>query len=251
LAARRRLSAIVLGHDRLPASAGSALEIGAVDRTVDDLALLASADLIVVAVPIAFVRPVFEQLARAPGTAPVTDVGSVRRVVQPAGRDVLGTRFVGAHPMAGRERSGPLAAKADLFEGRPCHLFPSDDAAATDQVKAFWTGLGCNVRTDLDAAEHDRIMAAVSHLPHLLSAALARSGDEHRDHAGPGFEGMTRLAGGDPQLWADILLANADAIRAAGEVWQTRFDALLDAVVRQDRSATVDLLRTPAPPEGP
>jgi prephenate dehydrogenase len=153
--------------------------------------------------------------------AVVTDVASVKgavlRDVVAAGADT--TRYVGAHPMAGRERSGVVAARADLFEGRAFVVVPSPDSSA--EAVAAVERLGRDIRSTvvrLDPADHDAAVAAVSHVPQLaaslVAARLEALGEEAVGLAGQGIRDVTRIAASDPGLWTQILAANAPAVRA-------------------------------------
>ena len=185
-----------------------------------------------------------------PGAA-VSDVASVRAGVaeelaatfdQPGG-----SRHAGAHPMAGGERSGLAAARADLFDGCVCLLTPLEGRTAPDAAAAvagFWEGLGAQVRRMTPAA-HDEAVAAVSHLPHLVAAALAGlPGADARACAGPGWRDMTRLAAGSPELWTEILSRNRspvtnalqqciDRLRAVRELLETGREADLEGFLRE------------------
>ncbi len=222
LALKRRLPRVrVAGVGRRSASLRRALKVGAIDTAHLDAAQAASqSDLVILCTPVgAFegylraIRPVLK-----PG-AWVTDVGSTKAEVVRAARRVLGPRgpFIGSHPMAGSERKGPAYARADLFEGATCVLTPT---AATppglaERAEALWRMLGMKVLRMTPAA-HDRAVAAVSHLPHVVSALLMLlPRDGELAVAASGLRDMTRLAGGDPEMWRDILLTNrAEALRA-------------------------------------
>ena len=153
-----------------------------------------------------------------PGAA-VSDVASVRAGVAEELAAIFdqpgGSRHAGAHPMAGGERGGLAAARADLFDGCVCLLTPLEGRTAPDAITAvagFWEGLGAGVRWMTPAA-HDEAVAVVSHLPHLLAAALAGlPGADARACAGPGWRDMTRLAAGSPELWTEILSRNRSPV---------------------------------------
>ena len=171
--------------------------------------------------------------------AVVTDVGSVKAapLAEVAGRVDAGTlsRYVGSHPMAGSERSGPLAASAALFDGRPWAVTPHDraDPGAVALVAAL-VGLCGGVEARLAPDEHDRAVARTSHLPHLAAVLVAGrlqgAPPEHLALSGQGVRDVTRVAGGDPALWEQIVTGNADAVlRLLGEV-RGELDVLIDAV---------------------
>lgn len=191
-----------------------------VPGTSDLATAVRDADLVVLCVPPAAIVPLGERLVPllAPG-AVVTDVGSVKTsIVATLGRAFPDGRFVGGHPMAGRERGGLASARADLFEGALCLLTPEADTdpAAVARVETFWRTLGCRAVPHVSAAEHDRVVARVSHLPHLLAGALLAVTDPAaRACAGPGFRDSTRLAAGPPELWKEILSLNRVAVKDA------------------------------------
>ena len=157
-----------------------------------------------------------------PGTV-ISDVASVRAGVAEELTTIFGqsggvSPYVGAHPMAGAERSGLAAARADLFEGCVCLLTPLEGRTAPEaesRVAGFWQGLGARVHRMTPAA-HDEAVAVVSHLPHVLAAVLAgMPGDAARACAGPGWRDMTRLAAGSPELWTEILSRNRSPVKNA------------------------------------
>jgi prephenate dehydrogenase len=238
LAARERLDAEVRGVDL---RADAALARGAIDSAHDDLAAaLDGADAAFVAVPVdCLVETVGAVLAAAgPGCA-VTDVGSTKAGVTGACRD---PRFVGGHPLAGAEVSGVEHARADLFEGATWYLTPAADAQGVvlERLHRLLSALGARPVV-IDAEVHDRVMAAVSHLPHVLANVLvARAagalGDERVPATGPSFRDATRVAGANPALWNGIYAANAGAL--ADEV-----DGAIAALteVRDDLRAGTDL----------
>ena len=187
--------------------------------------VVAEADTVVLCVPVGAMSALAREIvARISPDALVTDVGSVKaRVVAelaPIFRER--GRFIGSHPMAGSDRSGHTFASADLFDGRVCILTP-DSATRPDAIAdatAFWQSLGCAVRT-LSPAAHDEIVALISHLPHLLAATLvntvAAQNPAAFDFHGPGFFSTTRVAAGQPEMWAEILRTNSAAVRASAE----------------------------------
>ncbi len=208
----------VLGFDRNRDVAQRAAKAGAVDRVLGTVEGATEADLIIIATPITGVKKVLEAIAERirPGTV-VTDLASTKGDVIRWAEKLLprGAFFVGGHPMAGKEQSGPQAAEATLFQGRPYCVIPSVQAspAAVNAV----TGLAMTVGAEpffLDADEHDAYAAAISHVPLVSSLALfnlARGSTAWTDlasMAGPGFRDLTRLASGDPEMAHDIFLTN-------------------------------------------
>ena len=196
------------------------------DMVSSDLdAVLAGASVVVLCVPVGAMPALAREIVtRISPDALVTDVGSVKAgVVAELGLIFRERgRFIGSHPMAGSDRAGHTFASAELFDGRVCILTP-DSATRPDAIAdatAFWQMLGCAVRT-LTPAGHDEIVALVSHLPHLLAATLVNTVAEKNpgafDFHGPGFFDTTRVAGGQPELWAEILRTNSAAVRAGAE----------------------------------
>ena len=218
----RRLVDRVVGIGRNPASLAEARKRGIVDDTTTDLAAgVASADLVVVASAVSTIGPLLDAVDEAaPAGTLLTDAGSTKGSIVARWerrRKQRRCRFVGAHPIAGSHRRGPVAADAGLFEGRLTIVTPAKGTTENDvsRVAEFWAALGSTVFL-MPPKDHDRILAATSHAPHLLAAALAAAtpADVTRFTAG-GWRDSTRIAAGDPGLWADILLDNAAQVTAA------------------------------------
>jgi len=231
----------VLGHDRDAATLAAAVREGHVDVALTpDLSGIEEADAVVLAVPVAADPALLRRVAARPGDAMVTDVGSTKRsVLAAAGAAGLAHRFVGAHPLAGDHRSGWAASRADLFRGATVFLCPAPGSRpeALERADALWRSVGAEPRVT-DAADHDRRMAWVSHLPQAaasaLALALARSG-LHAEALGPGGRDTTRLAASSPELWADILLDNADEAGAALAALEATVATLRLGLERRDR----------------
>lgn len=182
-----------------------------------ELTALRHADLVVLATPVQAILETLPQLAAIAPRARITDTGSTKRAVLAAARAAGLTDFVGGHPMAGSDRTGPDAARADLFDARPWFLIGV--AALVAEIGTFVHQLGATplFMTD-DGAEHDRMMAAVSHLPQVVvSALMARVGEtvgnEGLAYAGSGLRDTTRLAASEASVWESVLATNADALR--------------------------------------
>jgi len=214
LAAKARLGATVAGVDPDP---GPALTAGAIDSAGTLEEALAGADAAFVAAPVAaLAEAIAATLAVAPPGCVVTDVGSVKRAVVASVSD---ERFVGGHPLAGSEASGAAHARADLFDGATWYLTPGPATAGLrlQELHRLLTGLGAKP-TILDAGAHDRMMAVVSHLPHVVANVLvegasdALGGGEGLPLTGPSFRDATRVAGANPALWGQIYAANREAL---------------------------------------
>ena len=189
--------------------------------------------------------------ALAVGDAVVTDVGSIKAAPCRAAAEMASsaamTRYVGSHPMAGSERSGPLAASAALFDGRPWAVTPHETSSpeAVALVEALVELCGA-VPVRLSPEEHDRAVARISHLPHLLAVLmagrLAGAPAEHLSLSGQGVRDVTRVAASDPALWQQIVTANADAVAALLSEVRGDLDALIDAVANGSRDELGSLL---------
>lgn len=246
-----------------------ALELGIADRAESDPAkAVEGADLVVLCTPVGTMADLAK--AFAPALSPqsiVTDAGSVKLPVIERLGPILGTRFVGAHPMAGSERSGIGAARERLFEGAPCIVTPEagSDPATVGRVSEFWTSLGCRV-TRMPAHEHDRLVARISHLPHALAFALVNLVMDTlpagaQDLAGGSFRDATRVAASDPSLWTGILTENRTEVAAglremakllkamASALGEENPDSLLDFLARAKEHR--DNLPLPLPEENP
>jgi len=225
----------VTGRDRDPARAERALELGALDAIGDD----ADATITFVATPVAAIATEARRALGAGGGL-VTDVGGVKASVVEAVDD---SRFVGGHPMAGSEQEGVEGADADLFEGATWVLTPTEgtDAAAYAQVRQIVGTLGAEVVT-LPPDRHDKLVAVVSHVPHLTAAALMRLADERSEEhrallrlAAGGFRDMTRIASGHPGIWPDICSDNRTAIVDVLDELTAALQHLRDVVAVDDR----------------
>jgi prephenate dehydrogenase len=233
--------ATVVGVGRSASNLSAARQLGIADRTwtqdqrwTDELI---DADLVLLATPVGQIPALLGLIAPALGAATVvTDAGSTKQDVIAAGRRHLGAalpRFVPGHPIAGTERSGAAAASDALFRGRSVILTPlaETSAAAQQRVADAWTACGGVVGT-LEAARHDEIFAAVSHLPHALAFALVAQLAARADavdyfrYAATGFRDFTRLASSDPEMWRDICLGNATALRRELSAYRAELDRL-------------------------
>ena len=220
-----RLARRVVGVGHRQSSLDAAIESGSIDEATLDLPhAVAHADLVVLATRVGMIP---EHAAAAiprmkPGSI-LTDVGSVKgsicRAIDEtlAGADGRGVRFVGGHPLAGSDQRGIQAARRGLFRNACCILTPTErtDREALARLRALWEGVGCRVR-ELPPETHDRLVAETSHLPHAVAACLVNNiSDEALKLAATGFMDTTRVAGGDPDLWADICMANREALSEA------------------------------------
>ncbi|HZX07962.1 prephenate dehydrogenase [Kribbella sp.] len=230
-----RLGVVVELVDGNPDNALMAERIGAGSRLVE-----IEPQLVVVAVPPDHVGAVVaEQLERT--TAVVTDAASVKSKPLADARSLVPdvSRYVGSHPMAGSERNGPLAARADLFDGATWAITPHEtsDPDAVDLVRRL--AEACGARTvEMSVADHDLGVARVSHLPHLMSAlaagTLADAPSSHLELSGQGVRDVTRIAAGDPRLWTQIVSANSAALTGLLEQIRGELDRLLVALGKEE-----------------
>jgi prephenate dehydrogenase len=246
----------IVGVGRTRENLETAQARGAIDRFVtlegDWAREAGDADLVLLAAPVAQFPALFATLAPALGPHTLlTDGGSTKQDVVAAARATLGAalpRFVPAHPIAGGERSGAAAANAQLFNERRVIVtpLPETDADAIDHVSAAWRASGAWV-TRLSPERHDRVFAAVSHLPHLIAYALVDElakrpeAAEMFAHAGSGFRDLTRIAASSSEMWRDIALANREALGVELDKYRAALDRLAVALAAGD-AATLQML---------
>ncbi len=247
----------VVGTSRNEANLARALELGVIDRYETRIAAAAEgADLVVVACPLGAVEAVLGELrGRLAAGAVITDVGSAKRSVLEAARAAFGeipAGLVPGHPIAGTEHSGVEASMEGLYRDHRVILTPVAETApeALERVARMWRRVGAEV-LEMDPDHHDQVLAATSHLPHMLAYTLvdclARMSDhvEYFRYAAGGFRDFTRIASSDPRMWHDICVANRDALLAALEHFQGELAATVDLVRRGD-SAGIETLFTRA-----
>lgn len=249
LAARgRSLVGEVVGYGRGEENLETALARGAVDRYSRCAAEAArDADLLVLAVPVRSTRAVAEQLVpHAARDVVVIDVGSVKGEVVAALEGLMTppAAFVGCHPIAGTELSGAANAVSDLFEGQLCVLTPTanTDARALERVRSLWEGVGMRVES-MPAGEHDRLLALVSHLPHLVAYALVGAIEAERvgardsfAYSGGGLRDTTRIAASPAEMWRDIFLHNRAEVLPAIDRFVAALARLREGIEREDAS---------------
>jgi prephenate dehydrogenase len=243
----RRRGWHVSGLDADEERVSAALEAGVIDAVGDDL----KAEVVFVAVPAAAVGGVARRILEADGRlaeAVVTDVSGVKTAIV---EEADHPRFIGGHPMAGSEQIGLHGADPDLFEGAVWVLTPTaaTDLEAFNRLKGVVMSLGADVLV-LSAADHDRLVAVVSHVPHLVAATLMNAATDGAEHDGTllrlaagGFRDMTRVAAGQPGIWPDICAENAAAIVAALDALVTDLGVMRDRVAAQDRAALLGSLQ--------
>ncbi len=241
--------AYIVGHDTDHERLEQAQALGIIDGSAPDLGTaVAGADAVVVAVPIGAIRAVFAGICPGlPTRTLVTDVGSVKGAVVAHARATLGPHLsyvIPGHPIAGAEHSGVESSSAELFAGQRVILTPLPETlrSATERAQAMWESAGAEVEV-MEADRHDELLAATSHLPHVLACALVNavtriSGPEAalRYTAG-GFGDLTRIASSSPALWHDIFLANRERLFAALVCLEAEIESLREAIVDGDGEA--------------
>lgn len=239
----------VIGYGRDAAQLQLAVELGVIDRAETDLAAaLKGADVVVLATPVGAMEGMLCAMApHIDSDTIVTDVGSTKGSVVAAAARAFGSvpvRFVPGHPIAGTERSGVAASFAELYHKRRVILTPlaHTDPAAVAVVRSLWQAAGAEV-VEMEVQHHDEVLAATSHLPHVLAYTLvdtlARM-DEHTEifrFAAGGFRDFTRIASSDPRMWHDICLANREAILKVLDRYAADLAAVRGAIERGDGAA--------------
>lgn len=245
----RRLADSVVGVGRRIENLKAAVELGAIDRYVSDARDgVRDADLVVLATPVdTYERQLRDWGGSLARGAIVTDVGSVKGPLVARAEELVpeGVRFVGAHPIAGKEKTGVTAGSPDLFRGARCVLTPTrrTDPQALLAVRELWEATGAIVLT-MDPLVHDRILGAVSHLPHVAAFALMTALDEVRaglapgldllSYAGGGLRDTTRIAASSPEMWRDIFLWNRDNLLQLIEVYESHLGCLKQLIKEGD-----------------
>jgi cyclohexadieny/prephenate dehydrogenase len=224
-ARKRGVARKIVAATRSPETAATANRLKLADHCGTDIAAACEdADLVIVCTPVGACGAVARTIApKLKQGCIVSDVGSVKQTViaDMAPHIPEGVHLVPAHPVAGTEYSGPEAALLDLFKGRWCILtpLPDSDPKAVDKLEAFWKALGSEVNR-LDPANHDRILAITSHLPHLIAYTIVGTADDLGGHlnsevlkyAAGGFRDFTRIAASDPTMWRDVFMNNREAV---------------------------------------
>lgn len=239
----------VVGFGRSLGSLSQAIDLGIIDRVgANSGAEVAEADIVLIATPVAQMPEIMAKIAPYLGPETlVTDGGSTKSDVVASARAHLGDRidrFVPGHPIAGAENSGPAAASATLYRDKKVVLTPLPENSMLDvaRLRSAWEWCGAQVH-QLTPGEHDRVFAAVSHLPHLLSFALVHdlarreNGEQFFNFAASGFRDFTRIAASHPEMWRDICLANRVALLDELDRYQAQLGELRAALDQGDGAA--------------
>ena len=249
LAARRRIGAEVAGFDADPETLERALEVEALDVAAGSVAeAVAEAEVIFCAAPVTALPALVEEAVReSRPDAVITDVGSTKRgLIAALAEGAAQERFIGGHPLAGAETSGVEHARADLFDGARWYLVPTDRSGGLhyDRLQRVVADLGARPQA-IDADAHDRLMATVSHVPHVIANVLVQEAafalaeeSERLPEVGPSFRDTTRVAGANPAIWEDIYAANSDAVADAIDAVSARL-AEAGRMIREGEHAAV------------
>jgi prephenate dehydrogenase len=256
---RQHMAAAVVGIGRRVENLKTAVEMGAIDRYVSDPREgVADADFVLLATPVDTYERHLREWASClkPGTI-VSDVGSVKGELVMRTESLMppGVQFVGAHPIAGKEKTGVAAGSETLFAGARCILTPTaqTDPVALEKVRALWEAAG-SIVLDMDPLLHDKILGAVSHLPHVAAFALMTALADVRDHgvpeldlaghSGGGLRDTTRIAASSPEMWRDIFLWNRDNLLQLIETYQRHLDEFKRLIAAGDAAGIEKQLET-------
>jgi prephenate dehydrogenase len=253
---QRRLAGEIAGFVRRAASVKDCEKAGALDyATTDLLAAVSQADLVILCTPLAQMRSLAEQILPAlKRGAIVTDVGSVKAGVVRELESLIqksGAHFIGSHPMAGGEKMGVLAARADLYANSICVVTPTkkSNAGAVRKLEIFWQSLGARTLR-LDAAKHDLLVSRSSHLPHVLAATLANlvlhpaNPKSQVGLCATGFRDTTRIASGSPEMWRDIALANRKNLARSMDAFVSELEKIQAVLKSGDDKAVENFFAT-------
>ena len=246
----------VVGYARNEATRERALSLGIIDTAAASIeAAVAEADVILLAVPMGAMASVLAEMApHLTDNMIITDAGSTKAGVVKAASDILGnsiSQFVPGHPIAGTEKSGPSAAFATLYQDHKVILTPmkQTNVSAVETIKTMWQQTGAEV-SEMTVEHHDLILAATSHIPHLLSFNLVgllaqnEDVDEVLRYAAGGFRDFSRIASSDPVMWRDICLSNHDAILTLLQQYQQQLAEIEQAIQKQDGDYLMTLFQS-------
>jgi prephenate dehydrogenase len=246
----------VVGYARNEATRERALSLGIIDTAAASIeAAVAEADVILLAVPMGAMASVLAEMApHLTDNMIITDAGSTKAGVAKAASDILGnsiSQFVPGHPIAGTEKSGPSAAFATLYQDHKVILTPmkQTNVSAVETIKTMWQQTGAEV-SEMTVEHHDLILAATSHIPHLLSFNLVgllaqnEDVDEVLRYAAGGFRDFSRIASSNPVMWRDICLSNHDAILTLLQQYQQQLTEIEQAIQEQDGDYLMTLFQS-------
>ncbi|OGX06046.1 MAG: hypothetical protein A2Z88_02905 [Omnitrophica WOR_2 bacterium GWA2_47_8] len=246
---KHNLAREIVGVSQKSTSLDYALKIKAIDRGFTDLqAAIQHSDLIILATPVLTIINFLVKLAPLiRHSCIITDVGSTKKAIVEAAHKILPNHafFIGSHPLAGSEKMGVVNAIAELFENSSCIITPTDktNRLARDKIKHFWAKVGADVKV-LTPEEHDKALAFISHLPHLLAYGLIDSiPSEFIPFAAQGLKDTTRIASSSPQMWNDICLSNSEYILKTLDEFVKNIGAFRRAIMTKDEKELIEHLQ--------
>ncbi len=244
---KKNLAREIVGVARKDATIETAIKQGAIHSGTKDIKEgLRDAELIILSAPVHAIVEAFPILnAHARRGAIVTDVGSTKALIVDQAQKNLHPSFlfVGSHPLAGSEKSGPQNASADLFQQTTCIMTPTErtNRLAKEKVKHLWSQLGANVKF-MSPSEHDEILACISHLPHLMAYSLVKSiPEQFFSYSTQSLRDTTRVAGSDPKMWNDICTSNNKNILKAVDEYAKVLGLIRKAIVDADQQALTEI----------
>ncbi len=239
----------VIGVSRQHSSLVQALKSRAIDKASHDVRKsVQDADLVILATPVKTIISMFTVINKSlKRGCIVTDVGSTKEAIVAAAEKHLPSHalFVGSHPLAGSEKKGAAFGSAELFNGSICIMTPTEktNKAAVDKVKTLWMRLGANVKT-LPADEHDKALAYISHLPHLLAYGLIDViPPDYVQYAAQGLKDTTRIASSDPDMWKDVCITNSQSLLKALDEYAKVLAAFRKAIVSKDEPNLLEIFK--------
>jgi len=243
----------IVGCGRGRANLDEAVKLGVIDHYSHDISeAVRDADVVFLAAPLGAMRGAFDAMrATLPGHALITDGGSAKGSVVTDCREAapeLLRRFVPGHPIAGTENNGVAASFAELYQNRRVILtpLPENDSVAVARVRALWEACGAAV-TEMSVEHHDEVLAATSHLPHMLAFGLVdmlarlKENDEIFRYAAGGFRDFTRIASSNPVMWRDICIANREALSPMLAAFAEEMTALADSIASADSDELLNI----------
>jgi prephenate dehydrogenase len=244
---------LVSGYGRNTENLEKAIELGVIDEYFTDISkVILDADVIVIATPLTTYGPLLEEISHSikPG-AVITDVGSAKKCVIEDAKKILGKniqQFIPGHPIAGKEKSGVSASSPDLFQNHMVILTPLSENLADDiqMISSMWESCGANIVT-MSVEHHDLVLAATSHLPHILAYSLVsclakmKEEDDIFKYSAGGFKDFTRIASSNPEMWSDICISNQNNLLQVINQYKAQLDEISGMIKIRDKKGLEDL----------
>jgi len=242
---RKKLAAVIVGVSRRKSTIDRAKKIGAIDRGSQDLNIAKGADLVIIATPVSTMMKLSQKLSTVVGPdCIVTDVGSTKEEIVSKLSKVF-PNFVGAHPLAGSEKSGVTHACPDIFSDSLCIVTPDrgTNKFSLKKVECLWKRLGARV-IFMPASQHDRVVALISHLPHAVAFSLIGSiPSQCLKFAANGLKSTTRIACSDPELWSQIFISNKKNLLSSLEIFEKKIGQIKSAIKNSNAALLIKTLK--------